>query len=103
MFTVTNAARNALDQHFEDKELGSIRIYLAPGGCSGPHLGLAMDEPTDDDTVLNAEPYSFCINKELLDKTGDLTVDICYEGFVIETTNPLGGGGCSGCGGGCHG
>jgi len=102
MFTVTNDARKSLDAHFEDRELASIRIYLAPGGCSGPNLALAMDEPNEDDTVLPADPYTFCINKELLDKTGALTVDIRYEGFVIESANPLGGGGgCSGCGGGC--
>ena len=100
MFTVTDKARKELDSHFEDKEIATIRIYLAPGGCSGPMLGLAMDEPNDDDAVLTAEPYSFCINKELLDKTGALTIDTLYEGFVIEPENPLGGG-CSSCGCGC--
>ena len=101
MFTVTDEARKALDAHFEDRDLASIRIYLAPGGCSGPILALAMDNPTDEDSVLAAEPYSFCINKDLLDKTGDLTVDINCQGFVVESKNPLGGGGCGSCGGGC--
>lgn len=101
MFTLTDDARKSLDAHFQDRELASIRIYLAPGGCSGPLLALAMDEPSDEDTVLTAEPYSFCINKDLLDKTGALTVDIQCHGFVIESENPIGGGGCGSCGGGC--
>lgn len=101
MFTLTDDARKSLDAHFEDKEIASIRIYLAPGGCSGPHLGLALDEPSDDDAVLSADPYTFCIHKDLLDKTGAITVDMRCEGFVIESENPLGGGGCAGCGGGC--
>ncbi|SIN74441.1 IscA/HesB family protein [Halodesulfovibrio marinisediminis] len=100
MFTLTDDARKSLDAHFQDRELASIRIYLAPGGCSGPRLALAMDEPSDEDTVLAADPYSFCINKDLLDKTGALTVDIHCHGFVIESENPMGGG-CGSCGGGC--
>lgn len=103
MFTLTDNARRELMAYFADKEeTSSLRIYLAPGGCSGPQLALALDEPNDEDTTFVTNEFTFCINKELLDKTGALTVDLSYQGFIIESANPLGGGGgCSGCGGGC--
>ena len=32
MFEMTEGARKELEAYFADKEKGSIRIYLAPGG-----------------------------------------------------------------------
>ncbi|MCG8530111.1 MAG: IscA/HesB family protein [Desulfovibrionales bacterium] len=101
MLTVTDDARKALDGHFDGKDIATIRIYLAPGGCSGPLLALALDDANEDDATLTAEPYTFCINKELLDKTGALTVDMLCEGFVIKSEQSLGGGGCASCGCSC--
>ncbi len=49
MFELTEGARQELDAYFTDKEKSSVRIYLAPGGCSGPRLALALDAPGDDD------------------------------------------------------
>ena len=101
MFTLTDKAKKELEAFFADKEPATVRIYLAPGGCSGPMLALALDDANEDDQKLEAEGFSFCINKELFEKTGALTMDILYEGFVITPEHSLGGGGCSGCGGGC--
>ncbi|MBU1249460.1 MAG: hypothetical protein KKB70_12220 [Proteobacteria bacterium] len=36
------------------------------------------------------------MDKELSQQTGDLNIDMTYYGFVIESQNPVGGGGgCS--------
>lgn len=105
MFELTEGARQELDAYFADKEKAPVRIYLAPGGCSGPRLALALDAPGDSDQVFNEQGYAFCIDKELLAQTGALKVDLTYMGFVVESANVMesAGGGCSGCAssGGC--
>lgn len=99
MVTISDGAVKELDDFFADKETSPIRVYLAPGGCSGPRLALALDKPGDDDTVEDLGAYTFCINKELFAQTGDISIDLSYMGFSVDSANPIGGGGgCSGCG-----
>ena len=47
MIILSENARKELEAYFADKERQTIRVYLAPGGCSGPRLVLALDEPGD--------------------------------------------------------
>ena len=102
MFEVTENAFKELDAYFDGKEKSAIRVYLAPGGCSGPRLALALDEPTDSDTTFDEKGYSFVINNDLFTAAKNIKVDFTYMGFSVESEIPLGGGGgCSGCGGGC--
>lgn len=104
MLKLTPNAKKELDAFFEGKEKGPIRIYLAPGGCSGPMLALALDEPKDDDNTEELDSYTFCIAKPLAEKTGDITIDLGPMGFAVEPANPLPkpeGSGCGGCCGGC--
>ena len=42
MLTLTDAAQKELEGFFADREKATVRIYLAPGGCSGPRLALAL-------------------------------------------------------------
>lgn len=46
MLELTESAQKELAAFFEGKEKSTIRVYLAPGGCSGPHLALALDAAT---------------------------------------------------------
>lgn len=105
MLTVSENAIKELDEYFSEREKSPVRIYLAPGGCSGPRLALALDTPGDDDQVFQEANHTFCINKELFGQTGDISIDLSYMGFAIDSANPIAGsgGGCSGCAssGGC--
>lgn len=104
MITVSESAVKELNEFFSDKEKSPIRVYLAPGGCSGPRLALALDAPGNDDEVFDQAGFSFCISKDLFAQTGDISVDVTYMGFAVESANPMGGGGgCCGCasGGSC--
>ena len=105
MLTVSDTAIKELDEYFTEREKSPVRIYLAPGGCSGPRLALALDTPDDTDQVFDESNHTFCINKELYAQTGDISIDLSYMGFAIESANQVGGGGggCSGCAsaGGC--
>lgn len=100
MITLETTAKQELDAYFADKEKSSIRIYLAPGGCSGPRLALALDEPNDEDATADEQGYSFAINKTLLDQVKGVTIKLAYGGFMIEpeVALPSAGGGCGGCG-----
>lgn len=103
MLELTENAKKELDAYFENKEKSALRIYLAPGGCSGPQLALALDEPNDNDEVLNEGGYTFCVEKALASQASFLKLDITYMGFTVDSDIPLpAGGGCSSCGsGGC--
>ena len=103
MITVSESAVNELNEFFSDKEKSPIRVYLAPGGCSGPRLALALDTPGSDDATEDKDGFTFCISKDLFEQTGDISVDVNYMGFAIDSVNAVGGGGCCGCasGGGC--
>lgn len=104
MLTVSETAIKELNEYFTDREKSPVRIYLAPGGCSGPRLALALDNPGDDDEVFDESGHTFMINKELYSMTGDISIDLSHMGFAIDSANPVGGGGgCSGCAsaGGC--
>lgn len=103
MFELTDGAFKELTAFFEGKEKAVVRVYLAAGGCSGPRLAMALDEQRDSDAVFEEKGFKFCMEKDLYEKTGGVTVDAGYMGFVIESVNPLSSGSacgscCSGCG-----
>ena len=104
MLELTESAQKELAAFFEGKEKSTIRVYLAPGGCSGPHLALALDAATDEDMSEDQGGFTFCINKELLAQVEGVKIDLSYSGFTVEPTVPLPqtGGGCGGCSGGCR-
>lgn len=95
MFAVTESATRELDAFFEQKDKSPIRVYLAPGGCSGPRLALALDEPGKEDTVFDEKGFAFCVNSELYAAAKNITVDFSDMGFSVESELQLGGGGCS--------
>ncbi|MDL2316376.1 IscA/HesB family protein [Desulfovibrio sp. OttesenSCG-928-A18] len=104
MFSISAPAIEELDAFFEDKEKTPIRVYLAPGGCSGPRLALALDQPGELDQIFEEGGYSFCINKELLEAAKGISVEFTDMGFQVQSETPFGAppaggcGGCSGCG-----
>jgi len=71
-------------------------------------LGLALDEPKENDKVYDENELTFLVEDSLLETCGDINVEYIEagprSGFGISSTNPIGGGGCSSgsCGsGGC--
>lgn len=103
MFDISDPAVEELDAFFEGKDKSPIRVYLAPGGCSGPRLALALDQPGEADKVFDQKGYTFCVNEELLDAAKNIKVDFSDLGFSIQSELALGApngacGGCTGCG-----
>jgi Fe-S cluster assembly iron-binding protein IscA len=102
MIEVSDSARQELDAYFDGKEKAPIRVCLAPGGCSGPRLSLALDSPGDSDEIFDEKDYVFCINKELLRVLKSVKLDFSDRGFSIEAEEAFGGG-CASCQSGCEG
>ena len=99
MFEVTEKANEMISKFFEGKdEVNPIRIFLSQGGWSGPSLGMALDEPKDDDEIVKNNGFTFLINKELYEQAKPINVDFVDsgwgQGFSISSNLQLGGGGC---------
>jgi iron-sulfur cluster assembly accessory protein len=106
-FNVTDVAVSKLKEYMEQNNIDSaLRVALMQGGCSGPSLGLALDEPKDNDKIFENNSLKFLIEKGLLETCGSIKVEYIdagpRSGFGITSKNPLGGGGGGGgCGGSC--
>ena len=101
MITLLDDAKNELDEFFKTTEKRPIRVYLVPGGCSGPFPSLALDDPIEEDLVEEVGGLTFCMGKQLQKLIGGVTIGLGPMGFQCTPDIPLPGGGCSSCGGGC--
>jgi iron-sulfur cluster assembly protein len=75
-FNVTDLAVSKLKEYMAQNNIDSaLRVALMQGGCSGPSLGLALDEPKDNDTVFENNSLKFLIEKGLLETCGSINVE----------------------------
>jgi iron-sulfur cluster assembly protein len=100
-FDVTARAVTKLKEYMEQNNVNSaLRIAMMQGGCSGPSLKLAMDEPKENDRTFANDGLKFLVERELLKACGSIKVEYIdagpSSGFVITSKIPLPGGGCGG-------
>ena len=104
MLTVTDKASEVIKNFLKDKKVdASIRVFLDMG-CSGPSLGMALDENrSDEDEVISVGSTTFIIEKDLLNKVKPINIDFITTpqgaGFKLKSSLPEGGG-CGSCS--CH-
>lgn len=79
----------------------NVRIFVAGHGCSGPSLGLALDELKDSDLVDQVSEVTFVMDKDVHEQMGDVKVEYVGNGYYVSPVNQVESG-CSSCGGGCH-
>lgn len=64
---------------------------------------MVLDEPKDSDNVFQVNGFTMLVDKDLMEKTKEITVDyVNYAmgaGFKLSSALPVGGGG--GCGSTC--
>jgi len=104
MVTMTQPAKEQLDQYFAENPKSSIRIFLSSGSCAGPRLTLALDDAKPSDSVHDVDGYSFVVDKELLEQAQPINLDFVGHGFSLSSSLVLESGGCGGCscsGGSC--
>jgi iron-sulfur cluster assembly protein len=100
MFQVSEKATEMLKEYFKDREtVPSIRIYLAPGGWSGPALGMVLDEPSADDEIFKESGITYAISKELLEQVKPVSLDFVQtdrgSGYRITSNLQKSCGSCS--------
>lgn len=78
---------------------GTVRIYLAGMGCSGPSFGLSLDEMKDTDLKDDSNDIAFIMDKDLFDQVGEMKVEFLGNGYYVAPVNqaPVDCGGCAGC------
>lgn len=113
MFEVTEAAVTNLKEYLHQQNIESaVRITMMSGGCSGPGLGLALDEAKENDLTFEQDGVNFLVEKGLSETCGAIKVDFIESGsgcggsgggFSISSEKPLPSaeGGCSSCCGSC--
>lgn len=104
MLTVTDKASEVIKDFLKDKKEGaSIRVFLNIG-CSGPSLGMALNEANAEaDEVISAGGTAFVIEKDLLSQVKPVNIDFITTpegaGFKLTSSLPEGSG-CGSCN--CH-
>ncbi|WP_339137907.1 MAG: IscA/HesB family protein [Candidatus Electrothrix sp. GW3-4] len=115
MLEVTATALNNVKEYLGQENIESaVRVFMMSGGCSGPGLGLALDEAKENDLTFEEDGVSFVVEKGLAETCGAIKVDYLESssgcgcsgggGFSISSEKPLpaaAGSGCSSCGGSC--
>ncbi|WP_446011202.1 IscA/HesB family protein [Candidatus Electrothrix sp.] len=110
MIEVTETAIVNVKEYLNQGKIESpIRIFIMQGGCSGPGLGLAIDDAREDDLTFEQDGVNFLVEKALAESCGAIKVDYLESssgcgcsggGFKITSEKPLPGAG-EGCGGSC--
>jgi len=77
MLKVTEKANEKISNFLKDREEQSyIRIFLSEGGCcSGPSLGMALDEPDVNDEIIKDNDITYLIEKTLFNEAKPISID----------------------------
>ena len=94
MLEITEKASEMIKNFLKDKDdIQAIRIILSQGGCSGPALGMAMDEPRDNDQEFDDRGIKFVIEDSLYERAKPIKVDYVSSemgsGFDITSNLPV--------------
>jgi iron-sulfur cluster assembly protein len=106
MLNVTAKASEKISDFLKETEEPSyVRIFLSEGGCcSGPSLGMALDEPDVNDEVIKNNDITYLIEKGLFNEIQPINIDFIDSptgsGFSI-TSKLSQGNSCGSCGGSC--
>lgn len=73
---VTDLAKDKLTELIQEKQTDKhLRIFIAGYGWGGPSIGLALEEPKENDTEVEVENLKFTVEDGLGDTFNVLTVD----------------------------
>lgn len=90
---LTESAKNKAKSLQKDNKI--LRVYVHGGGCSGFQYGFAVDEPTEEDTIIDnlvsvdSLSYSYVVGSTL-----DYKEDIMGSQFQLSNPNAVGTCGC---------
>ncbi len=92
MLTITELAQDKFKEYFQNQEsTRPIRVFMFEGGCGGPSLQLALDDQKGEDEVFEVEGLTYLVDKDLLNRMGDIRVDFVDDGsrsgFSVSAAN----------------
>jgi Fe-S cluster assembly iron-binding protein IscA len=95
---VTAKATNLLAEHFKDKELIPLRLFVKLGGCGIRSFGVTLEQPKKSDAEFTIDGFQYIINKVLLKNVQPIKVDSDGFGFRISGRGIAPHHGCGNCG-----
>jgi len=103
MVTVTDKAAEVIKDFLKDKNAAlAIRITLSIG-WSGPALGMALDEPKNEDEVFEEKGTKYIIDKDIYSQAKPISIDFVNspQGSGFKLTSSLSPADSGGCGSSC--
>jgi iron-sulfur cluster assembly accessory protein len=95
---VTSRAFDRLAQIGAAADGKALRVAVEGGGCSGFQYEIALDEPKEDDLILEGSGQKVVVDSVSLPFLADATIDFTEEligaRFVIENPNATSSCGC---------
>lgn len=76
---ITDEAKDLIQSLLTEKNAGGIRIYFSGMGWGGPDLGLALDEPEENDIVKTIHNIRVSIDSKIVEFTENIILD-CQNG-----------------------
>lgn len=115
MIFINDQAYKEFKELLDDAKVESynVRISIDRYGCSGPIFGVFIDEANDMDDIEKVNDITFIVEKSVNEQFGGFIIVSSEENNgsgvglkpVVQPSSSCGdgeGGGCGGCGGGCH-
>lgn len=83
---ITDKARDSLMQVLQEQNASGIRVYFAGISWGRPKIGLALDEPEEDDIVIEANGIRVAIDPSIEIEAKESTLDFNEQanGFVLS-------------------
>lgn len=93
MFIATETAVNNLRNYLEANNMQTgIRITCRQGKRLKPGLGIAFGNPKENDQSFELQGVQFVVDRELLEKSGGITLDYIGQGpekgYTLKPTDP---------------
>ena len=104
--SITSSAQSKMAELVKqvENDIKGIRVYAAPGGCSGISFGMTFtDQINDNDGLLECDGFNIIVDMPTLQHVRGVEIDFADQGgapsFVFNNLKPAAsaGGGCSGC------
>lgn len=82
---ISDKARDILKDILAERKANGIRVYFGGYGWGGPQIGLALEEPEEEDHVVVINEIQVAIESEIVDYTEGLSLeyDEYREGLVL--------------------
>ena len=87
---ITDQAKEYIQQAMQENNLSTLRFY-GIAGCCGVNLGVALQEPEDNDLLEEVNGVNIAIHPDVMDQLTNVTLEVEDEngekGLVLNGYN----------------